>query len=488
MIRNSIEIVKSEKKRPSSFFYINGYSFIRKNNSKLDILETNIKVDLNSHEKYSYGDLNAILKDIDQEPMYSIVITTDDNLKKQKDIYLKWITEIPEEEVKYIEKYESEISENDCILFHDFKKKYIDICTVEDENLNCGIAFIGYTLIKNSFEIKIKAFNYKVLKRVTEKINNQFIKNKFQIQMKNLNWIRIKSFEVMENKRFSCSEGKKLLKYTLDKSCTEIFKYVFEKVDKTGFVELSEAPRDSELEKKTKEEIRRKIEKKKQILPLMKPYSKLNINNKFMYIHDQEFLDLRDEMDNRVYSFSPRLMQYYEKQWFEDYIGEILKIIDGGNNEFRINDRTSGVIYNFYEDSNQSNSIEIDWLINIEKNGVHKIIGIECKKTLAQNCYNKTKEKVVNKIIKSGKDIIDGYIIVGFLKENKYNKDLRIENLEYFKPENLFQENEYNEEDAFIQYLSVCDTDIDVLGEKLIRCIDIIFENTNKSNNYLDKL
>lgn len=477
MIRNSFEVIKSQDKKDEAFLYIDGYSFIRINDNKGNILETNIKVKFNKDKDYVYGDFCGILKDIDQSPMYSVLANANNGLTEQKDIYLQWINKIPEEEIEYIRKYESEISEEDSVLFHDFRKKYIDICKLNDETLNCCIAFIGYTLTQECFEIKIKTFNYKAIKKITEKINKQFIKNKFQVQVKNLNWVRIKSFEIMENKRFTCNDSEKLLKYTTDRNCIDIFKYVFSSIDKYGFIEINETSKDGDEER----EIKSKINGKKQIFSLFKPYSKLNINNRFMYIHEEQFLDLRDEKDNRVYSFSPRLMQYYEKQWFEDFIGEILESLNNENNGIKINDKKSGFIYNFYGDNNTSNNIEIDWLINVEKDGIHKTIGIECKKTLTKSYYSRTKNKVFDKIVKSGKDIIDGYIIVGFFKEDKYNNDLQIENSKDFKPENLFQEDVYREEDVFVEYISVCDTDIDLLINKLKMCIDIIFYDGNNN-------
>ncbi len=354
-------------------------------------------------------------------------------------------------------------------------KKYIEICKFQDSNIDCGIVFIGYTLINNIFEIKIKAFNFKILNNIVTKIVNQFMNHNFIVKSDNLNWLNLIQFIIGENSNFNCNDSDKLLANTLKEFMGGIFEYLFKQIDTKGYIDLNI---DESKDEKYEIDIKKDINMKKQLYGLLKPYLKLPMNNKFIYIHDEPSIDLKDEKNNRIFSFSPRLMQYYQKQWFEDYIGQIISRIKNKYENFIIKAFMRNKIFNFYEDGDNKHNIEIDWIIDIERDGVNRTIGIECKKTLAKNSYKETKDKIYNKVVKSGRAVIDGYIIVGYFKELGFTEDISFSSINQYKPEIIFNENEYSYENVFIQYLAICDTNITNIEKKIVSCIDIIYQNS----------
>ncbi|WP_026881736.1 hypothetical protein [Clostridium akagii] len=469
-----LSILREDEKVEGAFFNIDGYYFYRLNGiHEYRVMEHDIHVNLGNKQLYLYKDVISILRDIDQSPVYTNV---DPNKKEdEQDVYIKWLTDSPKGEYEYIRDFESKIYKKDEILFHDFMKEYIEICKFKDANIDCSIVFIGYTLIDNNFEIKIKAFNYKILNNISKKIAQQFSKHKFIVKSDNLNWLRLDEFIVEDNAEITSPNGNKLLINTLKPSMGKIFEYLFKKIDKEGYIDLKI---DEKKDKKEEAILKNLINNKKQLYGLLKPYLKLFINNQFMYLHDETALDLKDEKNNRIFSFSPRLMQYYQKQWFEDFIGEILMIIKDKYKGFSIKSTMRNKIFNFYKDGDNSHNIEIDWIIDVEKGGVNRTIGIECKKTLKKNYNKATRDKVYTKIVESGKAIVDGYLIVGYFKEAGFLGDMILSSQDEYKPSIIFNEDEYSDEDVFIQYLSICDTDIKDIQNKIIKCIEIIYKNS----------
>lgn len=464
----TIGIIKDDKIKSNSFFNIDKYYFSHNCESKdiKYIFEHFISINLNKGTDYQYGDLVNILRDIDKTPIEGVTKIASEINKNE--VWIKWLTEVPKETHEYIKEYELEIKEYQQTLFSDFKKRYLEICKCDNLDVDIDIAMIGYTLIDNKFEIKIKAFNYKVLEKICNKIINQFNSNDFIIDSENLRWHRIKDFVVSNYiNSFQSEVTNKLLESTLKDKFKDLFIFLFKEIDVKGYVDLVEQSGDDDNNK-----IKRMIKTKSQIKGFLKPYLKLNINNQFLYIHDDPSLNIQDELNNRVFSFPSRLMQYYELNWFEEYVGKVLEAVK--TSDFEIIEMIPNRIYNFYNDQISEHNIEIDWLLNVKFQGQYRIVGVECKKTLKRSYYNKTKDKIKNKIIKSNNDIIDGYLVIGFFVENNFKNALESDNIDIYKPEYLIYETESDLNNIVIPYIITHGTGFEQLKERVEQSIKLI--------------
>lgn len=123
-------------------------------------------------------------------------------------------------------------------------------------------------------------------------------------------------------------------------------------------------------------------------------------------------------------------MKYYLQNWFEDFTVEIVKRTNYGNVQLR--QFLEGKKFNFFRDGLEDNIREIDAVIELEKDGIVKLIAIECKKTLSDKEIQTTNKKCREKVINSGNNVFDAFIHIGcFNKDVKFDKKIEGTRREY---------------------------------------------------------
>lgn len=154
--------------------------------------------------------------------------------------------------------------------------------------------------------------------------------------------------------------------------------------------------------------------------------AEIEVNDKtktILCIHD-ELLN-NESLDRVVYTFKPYLMQYYAQHWFEDFSVKIIEDMD--LSPFRLVDVQAGRKFNFFLDGDDKNIREIDIVLEIEYEGVFKIIAIECKKTLSNKEIQNTNKKIRDKILNSNNNVFNAFVHIGCFN-NAVVFDKRIEN------------------------------------------------------------
>ena len=92
----------------------------------------------------------------------------------------------------------------------------------------------------------------------------------------------------------------------------------------------------------------------------------------------------------------------------------------------------SGNRFNFFANEDQKNEREIDVIVNVEIQGISKLIAIECKKTLSDKEIQITNKKCREKIINSGNNLFDAFIHIGcFSNEVNFEKNFQGTQLKY---------------------------------------------------------
>jgi len=323
---------------------------------------------------------------------------------------IQFLTETPSELTEYIKEYEENIRFSDTYLFHDMRTRYIDFFLYDESSIKNNVLLIGYTLLEEEVCLAIKAFSLTGLVEFTRKIFSYCSNNEIPIEStNNLRWIQLEqcimpSTNLKRNDVFDT-----FLRKTLQPDYCEIFLKAFQAIDAQGYLDKNFYCRTVMVNGRecTVKDIN-------QFTKYFSAFWKTDISVKevsrtVLYLHDEL---LNDESINKiVYTIKPHMMQYYQLHWFEDFCSEVIENIH--RPEFRIVNSYSGRRFNFFQNGNEDDIREIDIILDIECNGVHKIIAVECKKTLSDNEITKTNRKIKNKILKSHTTIIDAYIHIG---------------------------------------------------------------------------
>ena len=336
---------------------------------------------------YFYRDINCGKCENDKYNVYKYsfsiefdsnvdMIQIDDLLREIR--YITFISSTPQKEVNLIEKYDTNITDEKSVLFHDMRRNFIEICeyiSIESDNIN--IFFIGFSLYKNFVHFTIKTFDFSMLRVISNYIIDHFNKNHCNIvRNTNMNWLTINNllkFKNNNNILVDENEKNKLLECSL--KYEDIMNYALSKIMSDGYLTIDD------MRKKINGKA--SIDSLKQMKILFKEYLKLNIQNKFVYLHEELANNYHvEKVKNSIFSFSPRLLQYFDLSWYEDYTYEC---VSKSLRKYKIEllDISRNNVYNF-TDLDEDYDIEFDLILLLKKDNIEKIVAIECKRTLSK--------------------------------------------------------------------------------------------------------
>lgn len=328
----------------------------------------------------------------------------------------KILGQVPFITTELIKKYDENKRLDDICLFHDIRTQYIIFGVPEGfEDENSGIVFIGVNIFNREIEFAIKAFNFDTIRDVHEIIIEE-IKENVKVKSinyhENIKWLLIDKYKVLEKRINLDSLEKKILLDSINCNYEKMYRSLFLKLISKGYITPSERTEISKLKTANGAKIR----------SILKRCMKLSVEEgKATLMHDDASIDIQHDDKNTVYTLSSKGWRYFMNHWFEDYIGQVLKKIKNINIEYM----KPEIEFNFNNPKEKSDNMEIDWLILATKDGVSKIIAIECKRTITSKIIDSIKEKYSNKFLKTTNHyLIDGFINVGYFLpckgRNKY--------------------------------------------------------------------
>lgn len=334
------------------------------------------------------------------------------------------IGKVPFKTTQLIEKYDDNNNIDDIYLFHEIRTKYIIFGVPEGfESEANGIVFIGVSIFDKQIRFSIKAFNFDIIRDVHEIIIDA-IKRNINIEsinyITNIKWLLVNKYKILEKDCNRDSLEKKILLDSINCNYEKMYRELFSELMRKGYITAAERKDIAQL--KTAEGTR--------IRNILKKYLKLSVEEgKATLIHDDSAMDAQDDDKNTVYTLSSKGWKYFMNNWFEDYTGQALTKI----NNFKIEFLQAESEFNFSETKDKNNKMEIDWLLLVEKDGVSKIISIECKRTMTSKKITAIKDKYKDKFLNTPNHyLIDGFINVGcFLPKKNGSSKLKYNIINY---------------------------------------------------------
>lgn len=337
---------------------------------------------------------------------------------------IDFLTDVPLETAVCIKEYERDMLPQDEHLFHDVRAEYIDLVGI-DWKLVPGqkerrhtdeerVLLVGYGRNAKTSYIVVKAFSFLPLTLFVKKLVDYG--NKYSISVsseRNLRLMELYVYRIRRKSEKTPEYCKSLLHNTLKETYFNFFVECFKKIDVYGYIYQDDF-------ESIKEKYEGKATKKEVLDRHFVPYRRQRIKNK-----KQELLFLSSEVanisgihtiDQYVYSLRAEEMVYYQELWFEDFVGEM--ICKNDISPFKLKQIDSGDTYNFFGDGKENHNREIDHLLCYEKDGNDRVIAVECKKTLSHSNVKNTNKKNVERIIKSGKQVIDAFFYIGCFINN----------------------------------------------------------------------
>lgn len=405
-MQRNIKIVKETQE--TTLFSLESYFFIK---CDCEFSQLPIFPMLIEYQKTSPIDIRYFLEEVDTE--------------------IKFLIETPEELTNYIKSYEENIVNNDVCLFHDFRTKYLDIMSYQNENKqeesdpNDEIVMIGFTIMEHNVYLGIKAFSLATLSKLTDKIINYCVKKDIKLSCKNnIRWVQLEQFMLPINSSSKNEAFDDFLSRTLQRRYNSKFLSIFRKIDFDGYFD-KESYNELLYQDFTTPDGNRRVP----ISQISKYFSafwktEIEVNDKtktILSLHD-ELLN-NESVDKVVYTFKPFLMQYYQQHWFEDFSTQIIKTVD--LSPFKLAGIYAGRQFDFFHSSEDKDIREVDIAIGIEHNGVFKIIAVECKKTLSNKEIQITNKKIREKVLNSKNNVFDAFIHIGcFNKDVEFDKKI----------------------------------------------------------------
>lgn len=395
----------------NSIFSIDEFSFALVESEKGEMIKYQIEIHVTDYEPL---DVRFFLEEIVPE--------------------LEFVLDIPKELTYYIKKYEEDQNPNDESLFHDIRTKYVEFVKISEmDALNCAekIMILGFSIVKEKIYIVIKAFSLNALSAFVEKLKNYCGENDIEFSVtENIRWLELKQYIVKKAEMTRGCQSQEFLEKTLIRKYFSKFMNIFKKIDRDGYFK-KKFYKEVMFQEKTLSSGDIISVQINQVSKFFSPYWKYNINS-----NNKEILCLHDEMpsdgkvEEYVYTFKPSLMGYYLKNWFEDFTVEIIKKTDFS--PYTVMQIMSGNRFNFFANEDQKNEREIDVIVNVEIQGISKLIAIECKKTLSDKEIQITNKKCREKIINSGNNLFDAFIHIGcFSNEVNFEKNFQGTQLKY---------------------------------------------------------
>lgn len=392
--------IKYNSNTKDSYFSKGKYHFFyepEKNDKalKVNLFEFNVTVD----EEISVVSIVNYLKDIDSD--------------------LILLDKYPCKTVDLIKNYDNNIE--NIYLFHDLKTEYVLFVVPEYlKGERDSIAFIGITILDKKIRFAIKTFNFNIIsdiyKVLIEKIKSTV--NILNIKYEdNIKWLVVNKYKVLEKNSSRTPLENTILKDSINPNHEDMYRALFLLLIKKGYITSEDRKDIAKLSVTNGSKIRK----------ILRRYLKLPVEEgKATLIHDESANDIETDDKNAVYTFSASGWKYFMNNWFEDFVGQVLKELKGVKIE-RMQPESE---FNFKESENKSDKMEIDWLVLATSGGVSKVICIECKRTMSNTTLNKIRTKYENKLIKtSNYDVIDGFINVGLFLPYKNNTNLKINEL-----------------------------------------------------------
>ncbi|MGJ8742320.1 hypothetical protein [Clostridium botulinum] len=444
-----IKVSKRKIKLKDSFFHLEGYNFYG-SKSKTS----------NNCEEILYDFSIKLEEEVDE---ISITNFLEDDINGIN------MLSRPKEIIEYIREYDDNI--DDCVLFHNIRKKYICFVNIKEIELENNIVFVAFSLFKDEVKFTLKGFDCNILKEIKDEIVDCFKANMEsfkEVSNQDLKWLLLKDKVVFKKENTSFSNlDNKFLKETINPNFKDMYKYLLPKITSKGYITKKTREELKKLNLKNRGSKIRNILNKSLLLEIEK--------GKFVILHNDRPSSIKEDDEKTIYTFPPRLWQYYMLNWFEDYVGEAIKKFNNIQESYKIKESDNNIEFNFCDTKKEAGKFEIDWIILVEKNGIKKIISMECKRTLSKSTYDKIREKYTCKIINTENHfLIDGFINIGYF----YPKERYIENK--FKGDNIiFEEEEYgtNQNKKSKKIVSIIENDFDNLVKCLEKSFDYIFDN-----------
>lgn len=398
----NIQVVKKDKEQ--KIFAIKGYSFIEEESGfpSIPIYRITLKQHFDSPLDVRYW-LEEIISNI------------------------QYLTDMPSELTDYIKQYEENISFTDKYLFHDLRTKYIDFILFDDKGLQNNVLLFGYTFLEEKTCVAIKAFSLGGLAEFTKRLLDYCSHNEINVNSEcNLRWMHLEQCILPATNSNRNDIFDAFLKRTLQKDYCSIFLSAFKAIDAQGY--LNKSFYDTQIEINGHATT---IGAVNQFNKYFSSFWKTDISIKevsrtILYLHDELLND--ESIKKIVYTIKPRLMQYYQLHWFEDFCSEVIVNLSG----LMILNSYSGRKFNFFQNGNKDDVREIDLILGIEYKNAYKIIAIECKKTLTDKEITMTNNKTKKKVLISHTNIIDAYIHIGCFNNGvEFNKTITETNEKY---------------------------------------------------------
>lgn len=318
---------------------------------------------------------------------------------------------VPFKTTQLIQTYDDNNKLDDICLFHDIRTQYVIFGVPEGyESEANSIVFIGVSIFDKEIRFLIKAFDFDIIRDVHEIIID-VIKKDINIEdidyCTNIKWLLVNKYKVLQKDCKRDSLEKKILLDSVNCNYEKMYRSLFSKLMLKGYITVEERKEIAEL--KTAQGAR--------IRNILRKYLKLSVEEgKATLIHEENAIDAQDDDKNTVYTLSSKGWKYFMNSWFEDYTGQALTKI----NNFKVEFLQAESEFNFSESKDKKDKMEIDWLMLVTKDGVSKVISIECKRTMTIKILDSIKEKYKEKLLKTPNHyLIDGFINVGFFLPKK---------------------------------------------------------------------
>lgn len=406
-----IEIV--EKPCDEAIYEIDKFAFRFGNNDAGYMIKYQVDLDIKGGQPI---DVRLLLQDMDSK--------------------LEFLLPAPKEVTKLINEVDEKNDPSDECLFHDLRTKYIEFikyATDTPTNINEEIILLGFSLHDEKIYLVMKTFSFNVLADFWEKLISYCTDKSIKLNVPDdIRWIKLQQYLLNTNETKGNGFSRDFLARTLVEDNFSRFLQIFRQIDTEGYFGKSFYDRVMYRIKKIneKKEIRVPIN---QVNKFFAPYWKYQIstaekNKTVLCLHDEMPSD--ETVEEYVYTFKPSLMKYYLQSWFEDFTVEIIKKIKFDDVQLR--QLLAGRKFNFFLDGSDENIREIDAVIELEKDGIVKLIAIECKKTLSIKEIQTTNKKCRERVIDSGNNVFDAFIHIGcFNKDVEFDKKIEGTRREY---------------------------------------------------------
>ncbi|MGG1519953.1 hypothetical protein ABE504_31495 [Paenibacillus oryzisoli] len=367
------------------------------------------------------------LKLIECDEFIFDLVINDDDLEEEKFIdFLQVFGRVHEYDLEHVHFENLEYSfDSSMPLIHDIRMKNVAIFCLD---MLYGICFVGYMKRETGFQVRIKTFQYDIVKTIIDKFSENFGEITFK---DNLKWNRLLNRKISSGYRTTDSfiaENdlmKQFLKTTKNTESAENMMQLLSKLCGKGYVsekEYSDLSHDKNIGKF--------------LLPFYR-IDKNHLSNMVWFglstgtvYKEQNKTDpkrIQQAQFTRIFSTHHDLLYYIRSYWHQHFVEEALIKIQSSWNESRyalqIIDIKIDHQFDLLSEKNAQNATrDIDCLLLVRNIEMQKdyIIPIESKRNSKE--FNKVTKETVEKISSTYCDIFDGFIVTSYFnKESEEN-------------------------------------------------------------------